>query len=283
MTALTNNKKHNKKRNTLFLMEALVCELTSAALKTDNEKYQKIRKLIKEHFSPTKLLGKEYRIYKSVSSTVGYPRELAEKILKEAKSQLRKLDRRELFKEQTCLLGEINKTIGQDVYLNYVPNYKDIATLHLVLTENLDPKQRTLLENHIVNKMSKREVEEKSEIQPEQLNSLVIRRFTENFNTTYGELLTEQKTLLNKYVLSKFDEAGYVIFVNEELGRLKEGLARHKDNVEFGESIGQTFAILESFSRKRELTTEDLENVLATQELLKELEENSDAADSDKD
>ncbi len=276
MTA-TINKKHNKKRNTLFLMEALVSELTSAAMKTDSEKYAKIRNIIKNHFSPNKQLGKEYRIYKSIATTVGFPREMAEKILRESKNQLRRLDRRQLFKEQTQLLGEINKEIGQDIYLNYISNYKDIATIHMVLTENLDPKQRVLMENYVVNRMTRKEVEEKTEIPVEQLNSLVIRKFTENFNTEYGKFLTEQKMLLNKFVLSKFDEAGYVVYLNEELSRLKEGLNKFVDAPEFGDNIRQTLLVLESFSRKSELATEDLENILATQELLRELEN---AADS---
>lgn len=276
-----NNRRHNKKRNTLFLMEALVCELTSAALKTDGEKYKKIRNIIRQHFSPKTQLGKEYKIYKAVASTSGYPKELAEKILRESKSQLRRLDRRELFKEQTALLGEINKEIGQDVYLNYVPNYKDIATLHLVLAENLDPKQRVLLENYVVNRMTRKETEQKTEIPVEQLNNLVIRRFTENFNTEYGTLLTEQKTLLNKFVMSKFDEAGYVVYLNEELNRLKEGLRPLATHPEFGANVSETLLVLESFARKRELMVEDIENILVTQELLKELEENNRAADSD--
>ena len=42
--------KHNKKRNTAFVYEALIKEATEAIVKNDLEKKQKIVKIIKNYF-----------------------------------------------------------------------------------------------------------------------------------------------------------------------------------------------------------------------------------------
>ena len=58
--------KYNKKRNTAFLYEALVRELTKAALVDDKEKAAKITKIVKEHFKKDTLLYKELYLYRTL-------------------------------------------------------------------------------------------------------------------------------------------------------------------------------------------------------------------------
>ena len=43
--------KHNKKRNTAFLYESLVKELTKAVVKNDTKRRSALVSIIKEHFS----------------------------------------------------------------------------------------------------------------------------------------------------------------------------------------------------------------------------------------
>ena len=56
---------HNKKRNTAFLYEMLIKELTKAAIKKDFEKRASVMKIIETFFSKDTILGKELKIYKS--------------------------------------------------------------------------------------------------------------------------------------------------------------------------------------------------------------------------
>ena len=42
--------KHNKKRNTAFLYEALVRELTKAVVEQDSNRSNRVKKILKEHF-----------------------------------------------------------------------------------------------------------------------------------------------------------------------------------------------------------------------------------------
>ena len=52
--------KHNKKRNTAFVYEALVRELTKAVIKKDNNKKKKVVAIIKEFYSNDTELFKEW-------------------------------------------------------------------------------------------------------------------------------------------------------------------------------------------------------------------------------
>jgi hypothetical protein len=102
--------------------------------------------------------------------------------------------------------------------------------------------------------------------------------FIKKFNNTFGNLMTEQKTLISKYMGSlEDDDTELKIFVNEELERLKEEL---KENMEIEEfqaddsmksKAGQVYNLLEGFRNKRTLQKDDLVFILKTQQLVKEI------------
>ena len=53
--------KHNKKRNTIFLYEALVRELTKATVEKDQDRRQVVLNIVKEHFGQNTLMGREVK------------------------------------------------------------------------------------------------------------------------------------------------------------------------------------------------------------------------------
>ena len=61
--------KHNKKRNTIFLYEALVRELTKATVEKDQDRRETILDIVKEHFSTGTTMGREVCIYKNILET----------------------------------------------------------------------------------------------------------------------------------------------------------------------------------------------------------------------
>ena len=79
--------KHNKKRNTAFVFEALVREATVAILKEDSKTRDKATQLIKKHFKPGSLLKKDLDCYRSLYENQQLDRFTSEKILKEVKIQ----------------------------------------------------------------------------------------------------------------------------------------------------------------------------------------------------
>ncbi len=58
--------RHNKKRNTAFIYEALVRELTKCIVAKDESRKGIIVSLVKEHFAKGTILRKELDLYKTL-------------------------------------------------------------------------------------------------------------------------------------------------------------------------------------------------------------------------
>jgi len=270
--------KHNKKRNTAFVYEALVRELTESVVKNNKNKQNKIVSIIKEHFNRTSTLKKELDLYQTIYETRHVDKNLAEKIVVQAKQEYDSLDKKKLFQEQSALINKINRTLSSKLYSNFVPNYKSIASVYSIFQQELPVKDRVLLEENIVNQMSASMNVEKTEQKP--IDSIVYRTFVNKFNEEYSSALNEQQqTLLNHYVSSFSDnEIELKVYLNEEVGRLKTSIKKsmlenntiNTDKV-LKEKLENVYSILDSFQEKK-IDTDLLETVLRTQELVEELE-----------
>ena len=138
-------KRHNKKRNTAFLYEVLVRELTKSVVRKDAERKNKILSILKEHFSKGTLLYKELQFYKDVASSSGLKKDYAEKFVNYLKMEHEKIDRQKLFEEKNAIISKINKALSKSIYSNFVPNYKDLATISQLFDEDVSVKERVLL------------------------------------------------------------------------------------------------------------------------------------------
>ena len=267
--------KHNKKRNTAFLFEALVKELTKASIGNDSLKRAAISSILKKHFKKGTTLYKELDLYRSVNEAIGTDRATAERILSEAKRFYAMIPQGDVFSAQTDLIGDINKEVGDDVYGNFVPNYKNIATLDQIFSNNLDMRERVLLENKIVYHMIAKEEQEE---QMQHISNLTYKTFTKRFNEVYSDHLhEEQKELLSKYILSFVDNGLELkVYLNEELGRLKKEVEESKELEEIKEdenmvdNANKVLSLLESFSREQ-LDEIQIKKVLKIQELVREV------------
>jgi len=272
--------KHNKKRNTAFVFESLMREATAAILKGDGERKNTVLKIVKRHFKPNSELKKHFQCYKSLYENQKIDRHTSEKILREAKIAMRLIDPSGLFKEQSDLIGDINKDLSPAVFGNFVPNYKTLATIDQIFSDKTSPKNRVMLENVIVNNMVKSPISENSDIV---VDELTVRFFTDKFNEKYsGTLAEEQKQLLSYYITSFTDNAvGLKSFLNEEVARLKGTLERSTSDdiftvdAEMTRKANQIVEKLDSF-KKTEINDNVLLTVLKTQELVKELDNGSD-------
>ena len=121
--------KHNKKRNTAFIYETLSRELTKAIVDKDNNRKATVLAIIKEGFASTTVLAEELSLYKHLLETRNIQENLAERILQETKSAYSKLDSTEVFDAQSRMIAAINKQLGQDVWSNFVPNFKSLVVL----------------------------------------------------------------------------------------------------------------------------------------------------------
>jgi hypothetical protein len=216
--------KHNKKRNTAFLYEVLVKELTKCVIEKDVHKKNQIVSILKEFFSKGTLLHAELSLYRTLNETKNLERKIAEKILLECRFEYEKLPQKEIFNQQTRLINSVNKAIGQTVFSNFVSNYKNLATVSQVFSSS-SIKERVLLEEAVLERMSIKEEIKKEKMVP--VDNLVYKTFIKKFNQKYvNELLEEQKDLLTNYIVSFSDNGlNLKIFLNEELERIKDSLS----------------------------------------------------------
>tara|TARA_Y100000310_G_scaffold331352_1_gene404753 strand:+ start:7453 stop:8286 length:834 start_codon:yes stop_codon:yes gene_type:complete len=273
--------KHNKKRNTAFVYEALVREGTTAILKQDRLKRGKVVELIKKHFGTESVLRKDLDCYRSLYESQNLSAHISEKILKEATLQKRLIDPGELFKKQTALIKDVNQKISPSVFNNFVPNYKTIATINQMFSSKVSPKNKVILENQVMQRML---ATKPTDPNLEHIDDIVYKSVVQKFNEKYeSTLLEEQKTLLTYYITSFADNALELkIFLNEEISRLKEKLtkAKEEDIIKSDERMRtnteQLIEELKSFA-KTNINQEVLITILKTQTLVKELGENGDS------
>lgn len=266
--------KHNKKRNTAFIYEALVRELTESVVKNNKNKQNKVVSIIKEHFGRHSLLKEELELYRTIYETKDLEKSTAEKIVVQVKERHDSLDKRKLFLEQSALINKINRTLSNKLYGNFVPNYKTIASVYSIFQDALPVKDRVLLEESIVENMSA-SVETAQEGQ-QPMDSIIYNTFVTKFNEEYSDSLNEnQKVLLGSYI-SSFQDNGLdlKIYLNEEIGRLKDRLVfigEENSDSNLKEKIEKVYNILDE-TKGKEIDTETLEIVLSTQQLLEDLE-----------
>ena len=243
--------KHNKKRNTAFLFETLVRELTKTIVEKDQKKKSSILSLIREFFSKDKVLNRELSLYKTLVSEQKLTTRVAEKLLNEVKK----------------------------VFSNFVPHYKSLATINQIFNADIPLKKKVLLEEQMIGIMSST-TEEKKEAEQKPIDNLVLKTFTNKFNSVYSDsLLEEQQVLLNKYMTSFADNGVELkLYLNEELGRLKENLQtkvtlKEIKDVTLRDKTSLVLEKIDSF-RKRKVDLELVKNVLRIQSLVSEFNKN---------
>ena len=92
--------KHNKKRNTAFLFEALIKEMAKSVVDGNQERQVKIAGLIKRHFQKRGVLYKDLQTYKTIINLKEAEETFAKRILAEVRRDRDKLDRKKVFSEQ---------------------------------------------------------------------------------------------------------------------------------------------------------------------------------------
>ena len=273
--------KHNKKRNMGFVYEALIRELTRAAVEGKNRRKARLARTIKEFFSRDTLLGKELDCYRTLSEAKEIEPAMAEKLIKAVKETHKSLDQRKIFSEQTRLINFINKEFGEYVFTNYVPNYKDLATIGNMFNDRSPIKTKVLMEQKIITRICEATTSEALSDDAE-VDGLVLKEFTKNFNKEYRHLLPEQRSFLTHYITAARDSGTeFKIFLNEELSRIRESvnesllLKEVKSDEEMVTATKKVLSLIEEF-RTRELSEGDLKKIMKLQKLVSEYRSNAD-------
>jgi len=219
--------KHNKKRNTAFLYECLIKELTKAIVRGDKERQTITKKVIKEFFNKNSELRQELSLYNSLLDSKDLNESFSRRLLEETKKDFYGLNRKRIFNAQTKLINIMNKSMGSGVFSNFIPNYKDLASVGLYFqNQQLTAKKRIMLEENLIKFLGRKE---KVLTEMKHLDNLEYKTFVNKFNNAYDRTLQkEQKDLLTNYIVSFSDNGiGLKSFLNEEIGRLKNTVKQH--------------------------------------------------------
>ena len=273
--------KHNKKRNTAFLYEALLKEVTKAIISGDKKAKRTAISILKESFAPKTILSEELELYKTLLETKEVDNLVAEKIVFQVRQARNDINEGDIVEAQNRLISRVNKELSSSVYSNFVPNYKNIATVSQLFSTdegNANIKSGVLLEQKIVASMMEGTgTPEAPKMKP--IDNLVFKSFVSKYNKEYSSgILNEQKELLNRYILSFSDNGVDVnIYLNEELGRLHNVLtdalvsAEIKTDATMVESTKRVISMIDGF-RKTPVDKDLIEDVLKIQNLVSEIQ-----------
>jgi hypothetical protein len=215
--------KHNKKRNVGIVYELLVKNMSKFLLEENINSVNKIKKIIENNFNHSTELFKEYKAYRVLLQKDIEGESHAVSIMTSAKDIVKNINEVQLDKQKSKLIKDINYSFGKSFFYENLKNYKELATIQIVLNEwkkgiasNIN--QSILLEKKLISSMM-----EKSTVKITQLstnknssNRLIMEIMTKKINEKYKNLSTKQKELIKKYTIYANDN-------NEELVKfLKE-------------------------------------------------------------
>jgi hypothetical protein len=241
------------------------------------QKQHEIKTIIKESFNRNTESYKELKLYKAITETNGISGQVAERVLNEVKLRHQNIDKDKLLQEQNVILKKIKKNFENDVFSNFVPNYKNLASISQIFSQNITVKSKVLLEKNIVDTMT---VDNQKEAELKPIDNLVFKSFTKRFNEEYGDkLLQEQKELLTRYITS-FDNNGIElkVYLEEEIGRLKEAVKKSFDTEEIQQdqtmqtNANKVLEMLESY-KARKPDQQMIQEISKIQSLVREFQQ----------
>jgi len=226
--------KHSKIRNTGILFELLTRQITVDVL--NNDKKGLAANMMKTFFNKNTQLGKEYELYK-VLTTENYKSEItANQLVDAVLSAHKKLGSSRLKREKYNLIKEIRKNYGiNDFFMARIPNYKVNASIYKLfyLSNDSNPATETqsrftvvehITRKSISNKKKEKAIVEGYEKQEKDLRLLAYGILVEKFNKKYNSLSKEQKNLLREYINNISNTNSLKEFIESETVKVKKKL-----------------------------------------------------------
>ena len=226
--------KHSKIRNTGILFELLTRQITVDVL--NNDKKGLAANMMKTFFNKNTQLGKEYELYK-VLTTENYKSEItANQLVDAVLSAHRKLGSSRLKREKYNLIKEIRKNYGiNDFFMARIPNYKVNASIYKLFYSSNDSNPATETQSRftvvehitrkpISNKKKEKAITEGYKKQEKDLRLLAYGILVEKFNKKYSSLSKEQKNLLREYINNISNTNSLKEFIESETVKVKKKL-----------------------------------------------------------
>jgi hypothetical protein len=282
--------KHSKFKNTGFIFELLVRQITSEIMSANKSIAEKI---LKEHFNSKKELSKELKLYQYLINEKYNSESKANQFINTILEARKRLDEKKLTKEKYNLIKEIKETYNLDEFIkSSISNYKTLASIYkifetVITDEQYDPtdivsSRFTIAENIINSSIQNKDVKIKDMVmeeyrkQDEDLRAVSYKLLVESFNNKYSNLTTDQKGLLREYINNINNTGKLSEYVSNEVvnlvNSLKEVGSKINDKVT-QIKLAETISNIKKIKSVKKIKEQHLSALMMTYELLSELKE----------
>lgn len=283
------NIKHSKFKNTGFIFELLVRQVTSEIISGKSNSVAE--KILKEFFSPKKELAKELKLYQYLTKEKYNSESKAEKFVETICEARKRLDEQRINKEKYNLIKRIKESYNLDEFTkSSISNYKSLASIYklfeaTISTEAYEPKdifnsKFTIIEN-ITNssiqskdKLTNDKVLDEYRNQDESIRILSYKLLVENFNKKYSNLSIGQRKLLKEYINNINNTGKLKEYVDAEVNTLSESLKQTGLSITDKVTkikLAETISNINKIKSVKKLRESHLSALMLSYELLKEL------------
>jgi len=225
--------KHSKYKNTGILFEMLVQKLTSETLSSNKTVTADI---IKKYFGRNTELSKELQLYNALLKEQFRSEAQGLDYIRTIKKTYGNLNQSILKRQKYNLVKEISeKFVFAEMAKIHIPNYKTLASIHMLFEyqETDNPKQLLECKNVVIlnglqsgKKITiKDPIIESFESQPKEIRLVAYKLLVDKFNNKYSTLSESQKRLLNKYITNVNDTAELKKYIKTIIPEIKMQLA----------------------------------------------------------
>jgi len=280
--------KHSKFKNTGFIFELLVRQITAEIISSNKSIAETI---LKENFNGKKELSKELKLYQYLINEKYNSETKAEQFINTILEARKRLDEKKLTKEKYNLIKEIKGKYNIDEFVkSSVSNYKVLASIYklfevVISKEQYEPTdivsaKFTVAENIVNTSIANKEQKIKDAIleeykkQDEDLRAVSYKLLVESFNKKYKNLSVEQKDLLREYINNINNTGKLNEYVSKEISKLVENLKESGTKISDKVTkikLAETIVNIKKIKSVKKIKEEHLSAMMMTYELLNEL------------
>jgi hypothetical protein len=282
--------KHSKFKNTGFLFELLVRQITSEVMSSSKSVAEK---LLKEHFNSKQELSKELKLYQYLINEKYNSESKAEQFINTILEARKKIDEKKLTKEKYNLIKEIKETYNLDEFIKSpISNYKTLASIYKIFetvinNEEYEPTdivsaRFTIAENIINSSIQNKDIKIKDAVleeyrkQDDDLRAVSYKLLVESFNNKYSNLTNDQKGLLREYINNINNTGKLNEYVSNEVTKLVDGLKEVGSKISDKVTkikLAETIANIKKIKSVKKIKEQHLSAMMMTYELLNELKQ----------
>ena len=282
--------KHSKFKNTGFIFELLVRQITAEVMSSSKSVAEK---LLKEHFNSKQELSKELKLYQYLINEKYNSESKAEQFINTILEARKKIDEKKLTKEKYNLIKEIKETYDLDEFIKSpISNYKTLASIYKIFETVITDTQYeptdivsarfTIAENIINSSIQNKDVKLKDAVleeyrkQDDDLRAVSYKLLVESFNNKYSNLTNDQKGLLREYINNINNTGKLSEYVSNEVTKLVEGLKEVGSKISDKVTkikLAETISNIRKIKSVKKIKEQHLSAMMMTYELLKELKD----------